>query len=204
MRRKKKVVGEDFATSFAGSDLHSKALSHGDVFSGKLADDALAKIGARAMTMDGEIIVNSNFNLSEAEDQAEYAHELYHQYKNTAVGANLRDAEEITARAIESMVFHRASGGKGDALPGNIQTLFTEAEQTVTPTTNNADNNRSSTGNKEVDPEPSAAQGYAALRRQGLSHQEVIDLLTQMLLKKHDQAHQDQLNRGGHFKGFAQ
>ena len=95
---------------------------------------ALDAIGARAMTMDGEIIVNSHFDLSDATDQAEYAHELYHQARSGgAAGDKIRDAEEIAARAIESMVFHEAGGGRSDALPTNIEDLFQQAENPSTP-----------------------------------------------------------------------
>ena len=114
MARKRNVIGESFGKSILDrSDvLQKQAASHGDVFSGGLADQALDAIGARAMTMNGEIIVNSNFDLSDAGDQAEYAHELYHQARSGgAAGDKIRDAEEIAARAIESMVFHEAGGG---------------------------------------------------------------------------------------------
>ena len=113
MARKKRIIGENFGQDILsrGAELKKEAASHGDVFSGELADQALGAVGARAMTMDGEIIVNSNFDLSDAEDQSLYAHELYHKARSGgAAGDQIRDAEEIAARAIESMVFHRAGG----------------------------------------------------------------------------------------------
>ena len=105
---------------------------------------------------------------------------------------------------MEAIVFHRSSGGRADAIPGNIKDLFREAEQTVAPSVNNADSNKSSTGNQDKSSEPSAVQGYAALRKQGLSHLEVVDMLARMLLEKHDQSHSDGNYRGGQYRGFSQ
>jgi hypothetical protein len=206
MKRKKKVIGENFGDNmFSRGDLHSESMTHSDVYRGPLADKALRAVGARAMTLDGEIIVNSSFDLSNRDDQALYAHEMYHQEHSGGIaGTKVRDAEEIAARSVEAMVYHRSSGGRADAIPDNIKDLFQEAEQSATPITNSADNNKTSTGNKEKSEMPSANQGYAALRKQGLSHSEVIDLLARMLLDKHDQGDQNQNILGGQFKGFSQ
>ena len=61
MARKRKIIGEGFGKNILdrGGVLRKDVASHGNVFSGELADQALDAVGARAMTMDGEIIVNS-------------------------------------------------------------------------------------------------------------------------------------------------
>jgi hypothetical protein len=209
MKRKKTVIGEKFGENFGqsqkGDALKSKAASHGDVFTGELADKALGAIGARAMTMDGEIIVNSNFDLSTAEDQSLYAHELYHKAKSGgAAGDKIRDAEEIIARSVESMVFHRADGGHADALPGNIADLFQQAEQASAPAVAQDAAKSGSQTFKEDSGTPSASRGYAALRGQGMSHDEVIRMLVELLVKQEEESKDDRSHRGGTFKGFTQ
>lgn len=206
MARKRNVIGEGFGKDILSrsADLRKRAASHGDVFSGELADEALQAVGARAMTMDGEIIVNSNFDLSSAEDQALYAHELYHQSRSGgAAGDKIRDAEEIAARAIESMVFHQAGGGRSDALPTNIEDLFQEAEAPASPTSTETETSSSPAQAKESGA-PSALLGYTALRKQGMTHSEVVYMLTQMLLDQHDQTQDFTRQRGGTHKGFSQ
>lgn len=206
MARKRNVIGESFGKSILDrSDvLQKQAASHGDVFSGGLADQALDAIGARAMTMNGEIIVNSNFDLSDAGDQAEYAHELYHQARSGgAAGDKIRDAEEIAARAIESMVFHEAGGGRSDALPTNIEDLFQQAENPSTPSATEGETSGTVTSAFE-NGDASATLGYQALREQGMTHGEVVYMLTQMLLDQHDQSQEFTRQRGGTQRGFSQ
>ena len=207
MRRKKSIIGEDFVPQVQkkSKDLNATAASHGDVFQGGLADQALNAVGARAMTMNGEIIVNSDFDLSSAEDQALYAHELYHQSRSGgAAGDKIRDAEEIAARAIESMVFHQAGGGRSDALPTNIEDLFQEAEVPASPSGAADGEPKSTPSEARKSSEPSAVSGYAALRKQGMTHGEVIYMLTQMMLDKQDQSKEFTRQRGGTHRGFSQ
>ena len=207
MARKKNVIGEGFGKDILNrsGDLRKRAASHGDVFSGELADEALQAVGARAMTMNGEIIVNSDFDLSSAEDQALYAHELYHQSRSGgAAGDKIRDAEEIAARAIESMVFHQAGGGRSDALPTNIEDLFQEAEVPASPSGAADGEPKSTPSEARKSSEPSAVSGYAALRKQGMTHGEVIYMLTQMMLDKQDQSKDFTRQRGGTHRGFSQ
>lgn len=206
MRRKKSIIGEDFVPQVQkkSKDLSATAASHGDVFQGGLADQALNAVGARAMTMDGEIIVNSNFDLSSADDQALYAHELYHKkHSGGQAGSTVRDAEEIAARSVESMVFNSATGGRADALPGNIDDLFSAAED-VSPPSESEAKNKGATMQGSKSTHPSAAEGYNALRRQGKTHDEVVKMLVDTLLENHEQKRQDEINRGGAFKGLGQ
>ena len=96
----------------------------GEVFRGELATRALKAIGARAMTVDRTIIVNDDFDPSTPEDQALYAHEQYHVEQGDGHGGgggeNFRDAEEIAARAAESMALHRA-------IAGGVETGYSES-----------------------------------------------------------------------------
>lgn len=88
----------------------------GEVYSGELAKRALRSVGARAMTMDNTIIVDDDFDLSNPEDQALYAHERHHQMESGGSddhAHDTHDAEEVAARAIERMVLHRAEIGEG-------------------------------------------------------------------------------------------
>ena len=117
MGRKRSAVGEQLSeqiSSRSGGLLRKEETGHGSVFRGALADRALNAVGARAMTVDGEVIVSETFDLVSAENQALFAHEKFHQkHSGGAAGQTIRDAEEIAARSVESMVFHQASGGHG-------------------------------------------------------------------------------------------
>lgn len=84
----------------------------GEVYTGPAARQALRSLGARAFTMDHTIIVDEGFDVSNAEDAALYAHEMHHQMESGGVDTHSeRDGEEIAARAIERMVYHRMSAG---------------------------------------------------------------------------------------------
>lgn len=84
----------------------------GEVFTGPAARQALRSLGARAFTMDHTIIVDEGFDVSNPEDAALYAHELHHQMESGGVDSHSeRDGEEIAARAIERMVYHRMASG---------------------------------------------------------------------------------------------
>lgn len=194
MSRKKEVVGEQFSNNFFAGDLVPTETPYGVVYSGPLGDEFLRKINARAATLDDQIVVNSNFNLFNVEDQALLAHEFGH----------VDGADETLSRRIESFVVHKGGGGYADALPSNREELIQQAENSVTPIANSADNNKTSTANEEQSENPSATDGYAALRRQGLSHNEVVEYLVRMLLDQHDEGDHDQSIRGGQFRGFSQ
>ena len=86
----------------------------GEVITGPTASRALRSLGARAFTMDSTIFVSEDFDPQSAEDQALYAHERHHQLNSGGDGAarSFYDAEELAARAIESMVLHRAEQGE--------------------------------------------------------------------------------------------
>ena len=207
MKRKKHVIGEDFVPQIQkkSADLKSATAPLGEVFQGGLADEALNAVGARAMTMDGEIIVNSNFDLSSAEDQALYAHELYHKkHSGGQAGSTIRDAEEIAARAVESMVFHKATGGRADALPTSADDLFAAAEDIAPPSEGEAKNKGDIKRGDSFQKAANALDGYKALIKQGKPHAEIVQMLVDALMENYENKHQDEINRGGGFKGFGQ
>jgi hypothetical protein len=86
----------------------------GEVYTGPTASRALKALGARAFTMDRSIFVSEDFDPSDPEDQALYAHERHHQINSGGDGAaqSYYDGEERAARAVERMVLHRAANGE--------------------------------------------------------------------------------------------
>jgi len=149
----------------------------GEVYTGPTATRALRSLGARAFTMDKTIFVAEDFDADDPADQALYAHERHHQLNSGGDGAakSFYDAEELAARAIERMVLHRASTGEdfGSILRDvNMNTFRREGD---VPIHRNADINR---GTKKGGGEDAAAEAYAALVQQGMTHQGIIRMLT--------------------------
>jgi hypothetical protein len=177
----------------------------GEVFRGELATRALKAVGARAMTIDQTIIVGDDFDASTAEDQALYAHEQYHVEHGDGHGGgggdNFRDAEEIAARAAESMALHRALAGGtetgyaesaghhgGDHREGGGDGAAGAGEATTKP------------DRPDADPSPEA--GYNALKAQGLRHDDIITQLAQRVLNTLDELDRVKQDRHGDKKGF--
>ena len=211
MGRKRSAVGEQLSeqiSSRSGGLLRKEETGHGSVFRGALADRALNAVGARAMTVDGEVIVSETFDLVSAENQALFAHEKFHQkHSGGAAGQTIRDAEEIAARSVEAMVFHQASGGHGDALPSKLDELFEQVESGGAPTANPTSTGPSSAVTTQNAPRAeqanvSAKRGYAALRQQGFSHPEIVHLLKQMLIEEEEKQQLDGISRSGQYRGF--
>lgn len=177
----------------------------GEVFRGELATRALKAIGARAMTVDRTIIVNDDFDPSTPEDQALYAHEQYHVEHGDGHGGgggeNFRDAEEIAARAAESMALHRAIAGGvetgysesaghkgGDHREGGGDAAAGAGEASTKPDHNNG--------------EPSPEAGYNAMKAKGLRHNDIVDQLAQRILNTLDELDRVKQDRHGDKKGF--
>lgn len=177
----------------------------GEVFRGDLATRALDALGARAMTVDETIIVGDDFDASRAEDQALYVHEQHHVEHGDGHGGggqdNFRDAEEIAARAAESMALHRAIAGgtetgysqsaghrSGDHREGGGDGAAGAGEA-------------GSTSDQTVG-EPNAESGYQSLAAQGLRHGEIIQQLAQRVLNTLDEMDQVKQDRHGDKKGF--
>lgn len=179
----------------------------GEVFKGPLASRALKAIGARAMTVDRSIIVNEGFNASLAEDQALFAHEQHHaQNSGGAGGDHGRDTEEIEARAIEAMVFHRAAqggyeGGYGqganDRAAGNAWADGAQNSQRTSPGTQGAQGKPDANSTQ-----PDPGRGYETMIHQGMSHADIRDDLVRRALGALDEASQARQDRGSEHKGW--
>jgi hypothetical protein len=199
-KRKKTSIGERTSQKIAArGDLRSESMPHGEIYRGPLADRALRAVGARAMTVEGDIIVNHSFDSGRAEDQALYAHEMYHQEQSGGeAGASIRDAEEISARAVESMVYHRAKSGKADPIPKSPTELLNE--EGGQQGKQGRDFGSSSEGGESGEPDP--VQGYLALRDQGFSHEEIVQNLAVKVLDEMGESSDRRSNRSGDLKGL--
>ena len=171
MKRKRNVLGESTSDRISKRSLQSKRVGYGEVYSGDLANEALGALGARAMTVDEEIIVNTNFDPNRAEDQALYAHEMFHQEHSGGVaGSSMRDAEEISARAVESMVFHRSKNGESNPIPRKASDILRDSKE----------NQQSSGGGPSTEDQskepsaPTAEKGYTILKGRGDSHEDIV------------------------------
>lgn len=198
MRRKRKALGESMADQIGSRNLRNRRVGHQEVFTGDLADDALNALGARAMTVDNEIIVNNQFNPNQADDQALLAHEMLHQeFSGGVAGSSMHDAEEVAARAVESMVFHRAKNGDSNPIPRKASELLREKNDQETksnPSANAAENPESE--------RPTAEQGVQTLRERGFSHEMIVQHLMYKVVDELERKHMESIDRGGNIKGF--
>jgi len=202
---KKQGMADRLTGRLDGSELRHQSMPGGKgVFRGELATRALGAVGARAMTLDRSVLVSEDFDPSQAQDQALYAHERYHadhgDGEGGGAGDNFRDAEEIAARAIERLALHSATaggheigviahaGGSG-AQTDRHQAVTEQAEQAMAPS-----------AEAEESP-PEAAAGYRALRTLGLSHEQVVQQLAQEVIRSIQEDFDATANRGGHLKG---
>ena len=180
----------------------------GEVYRGEIATRALDSLGARAFTVDRTIIVGDDFDPYDAEDAALYAHEMYHVEAGDGGGGgggeNFRDAEEVAARAVESLVLQRAAAGGieagyaagAGARKGGLQS----GEEGASIGAKGKDpNTKSDDANK--DPSPEA--GYGALLAQGMSHPEIVEHLSRRVLQMIDEQSEMKNSREGNNKGFA-
>ena len=199
--RKKRVVGESTSEDIIERGaLRSQNMPHGEVFRGGIADRALSAVGARAMTIDGEIIVNSHFSPQDAADQALYAHEMYHQEHSGGVaGSSVRDAEEISARAVEAMVFHRAKSGDSDPIPRKASELLDESQNG--DSTKSRDDSPDGPNSKDK-AEPNAARGYSALIAEGLDHVEIVQQVAEKIVEEMGRKEMFNNERGAKLRGF--
>ncbi len=166
----------------------------GEVWEGPLASKALKALGARAMTVDSHIIVGDDFDPSTPESQALYAHERYHQQVSGGAGSHHgMDAEEHAARAVESMVLHRAATGGTEA--GGSQAGAVVKDLPSAP------DSASDPGEGEAERAPDPAKGYEALKSQGLSHADIIERLAKACVDASEQQKHTGHDRAAHIKG---
>lgn len=200
MRRKRKSLGESMADQFdERRGLRNKRVGHQEVFSGDLADEALNALGARAMTVDNEIVVNNQFDVNQAEDQALLAHEMLHQeFSGGVAGSSMRDAEEIAARSVESMVFHRSKNGDSNPIPRKASELLRDSKESSTGSSESAKSNETE-GKVE---EPKAEKGYQILKDRGFTHEMIVQHLMFKVMDELERKSTENYDRSGHIKGF--
>ncbi|MGB0637954.1 MAG: eCIS core domain-containing protein [Myxococcota bacterium] len=180
----------------------------GEVYRGEIASRALESLGARAFTVDRTIIVGDDFDPYLAEDRALYAHEQYHVEQGDGGGGgggeNFRDAEEVAARAVESMVLSRMAAGGYEAgyskgaggRAGDIQSGQDGAGVGARP-------ENAATKKEDADTDPDAERGYETLIAQGYTHTEIVDEMTRRVLTTMDEQHEITHVRSGRNKGFS-
>jgi hypothetical protein len=194
------------------NDLTRRTLPGGGVvFQGPAATRALEAVGARAMTLDRQVIVSEDFDPSTPEDMALFAHEQYHaQYGDGdggGGGSNWRDAEEVAARAVERMVLHRSAQGGSEAGGGlagvrgaghgHAHVAGDSGGAGQGSGTSAADRRPAKDQNRDPDP----SMGYAALIAEGWAHGDIVDMLTQQALRAHDQGIETRFFRHADVKG---
>jgi len=175
------------------SKLQRRAMADGgEVFTGQVASRALNALGARAMTVDNSIIVSESFDPNRPEDAAVYAHEQYHLDNSGGVGENGgHDGEEVAARQVERMVFHRMTGGA----ESHEATHVSNGQGTPGSGSSNTSGKPDSAGN------PSGAQGYAAMIARGMTRDEIVDQLAREVLMSME-GQRDKHGERGSKKGF--
>lgn len=145
-----------------------------EVLSGELADEALKKVGARAMTLDKKIYVREDFDRNNAEDLALIAHEQFGHASESGgedSHAGGHDAEEKRAQEIERMTLHRLQ--RGDDFEDVVRDIKADRLHNEQPGQDSAAN-----PTNEDDP----MDAYKAMRAQGMEHDSIVRLLTRHVL----------------------
>lgn len=160
------------------SGLHRQTMEDGGaVYKGPLASKALSAVGARAMTLDETIIVGDDFDPSDPQDQALYAHERVHQLESGGDDHpnDMRDAEEVGARAVERMVVHRRASGEsfGDIMRDVKDPVNRSARTTQMAAAAPAGPRGAAAG---------PAEAISAMMAQGKSYEQVVDVLARKVI----------------------
>jgi hypothetical protein len=157
----------------------------GQVYSGPTATRALRALGARAMTLDKDIFVAEDFDDSDAEDQALYAHERHHQMEHGRVDAGAHSyAEEKAAQTIERMVLHRSK--KGDSF-GSIMRDVNSGKVHRDANTNGAASSASSVGAQKLSRDMLERTVQLMMNR-GKSYEDIVTLLSEHVVESLDSA----------------
>ena len=169
----------------------------GDAYTGPAATRALKALGARAMTVDQSVILPEDFDPNRPEHAALYAHEAFHVQEarrgaSTRASHAVHDAEEVGARAVESMVLHHmsADGDRGGVDAGAaIHRAVDSGGGAVQG------------GGEGAAPAGAASGGgpeavYAQLQSQGLSHHEIVERLARYVLDALDERREGDSQRG--------
>lgn len=177
--------------------LRRKAVPGGEVYTGETATRALKALGARAMTVDEAIIVDQGFDPAKPEDAALLAHEQYHLEHSGGVGENAgRDHEEVAARHVERMVLHRLKSTGG--AESHEATHTSSSVGTPDAPGSGTEEGRAAKDSSGA----SSIRGYRALRRRGLSHDEIVEQLAREVLLTVQARREGTTERGGKQKGI--
>lgn len=177
----------------------------GTVFRGPLASRALKAVGARAMTLDRQIIVGDDFNASNPEDQALFAHEQHHALHGDGDGGgggeNFQDAEETAARAVERMVLHREGGYEGGYEPGAGGSDKAQGAADLGGRGAGAGVQSAADNVDGREKKPSSTRGYNVLLSRGMSHNDIVDEMARRASGALDEQHQVRSDRFQDKKG---
>ncbi|HJN75103.1 MAG TPA: DUF4157 domain-containing protein [Myxococcota bacterium] len=204
----RKIPGEDTVDRLFEREEQLERVSvpgGGEAYTGPEATRALQALDAEAMTVDGSIIVQEGFDPSRPADAALFAHEQYHveEGRPGALTHAIHDAEEVAARAVESMVFHRMTGGyEGGYQPGGGAG---DAKGGQTPDHGGRGTSEFNAGAdtkpEAVDADPDAARGYLAMKKLGMNHVDIVDKLAREVGSAMDQQKEIGLGRTSDLKG---
>jgi hypothetical protein len=136
----------------------------GEAFQGPTATRALKALGARAMTLDQSIVVGEDFDPSQPEDAALFAHEQLHVDRGgTEATHAVHDSEEVAARAVEAMVLHRMASGES-------------AEQ--------VQRSKAAAPKQEAEPGSPLQRAVGSLKAQGQNHQDMVEKLASQVVDR--------------------
>ena len=108
----------------------------------------------------------------------------------------MRDAEEISARAVESMVFHRAKNGEANPVPRKASDVLKKGNPSPSQGGSSLDSP------SKASEAPSADQGYQILKGRGSSHEEIVSRLTYKVIDELERKSLEGVERSGHIKGY--
>ena len=110
----------------------------------------------------------------------------------------MRDAEEIAARSVESMVFHRSKNGDSNPIPRKASELLKDSKE---GSTGSAENAKSSETESKTG-EPKAEKGYQVLKGRGFTHEMIVQHLMFKVMDELERKSTENYDRSGHIKGF--
>ena len=173
-------------------------------FSGPTASRALKALGARAFTMDREIFVPEQFDpSSNSKDLALYAHEAHHRdgsggmHDDHGNDVHGHSDEEQEARNIERRVAFEFQKGRGKSAGDVLREVGRDGMSGVEAADMNLDEDVST---NDAGGRPNPTEAYKRLRRMGMSHDRIIDDLSEDVIrsmKRHQQSISDRTMENG-------
>ena len=110
----------------------------------------------------------------------------------------MRDAEEIAARSVESMVFHRSKNGDSNPIPRKASELLRDSKEANTSSSESAKRNEAESKKEE----PKAERGYQVLKDRGFTHEMIVQHLMFKVMDEMERKNAENYDRSGHIKGF--